>query len=111
SRELTSASERREHGLAPRPLLPSLYDVEARQEWATRPVFDAVVGTARGQVAVAPGALRRTWTDDGRRYFHYASDAPIGGEWAFFSADYAVHEAWWKPSLPRTSADADSTSV
>ncbi len=96
SRELTSAGDRRAHGLEPRPVLPSLYDVEARQEWATRPAFEAVVGTDEGQVAVAPGALRRTWTEDGRRYFHYSSDGPIGGEWAFFSADYAVHAARWK---------------
>ena len=54
--------------------------------------FDAVMGTAEDQVAVAPGALRRTWTEGGRRYFHYSTDAPIGNEWAFFSANYAVHE-------------------
>jgi hypothetical protein len=39
--------------------------------------------------------LRRTWTEGGRRYFHYSTDAPIGGEWAFFSARYAVHEGRW----------------
>jgi hypothetical protein len=53
------------------------------------------VGTDEDQVAVAPGALRRTWTEGGRRYFHYSTDAPIGSEWAFFSARYAVREAQW----------------
>ena len=53
------------------------------------------MGTDADQVAVAPGALRRTWTEGGRRYFHYATDAPIGNEYAFFSADYAVHEGQW----------------
>ncbi|MDQ4099775.1 MAG: ABC transporter permease, partial [Chloroflexota bacterium] len=57
--------------------------------------FEAVVGTGEDQTAVAPGALRRTWTKDGRRYFHYSTDAPIGG-YAFLSADYAVHEGQWK---------------
>jgi ABC-2 type transport system permease protein len=94
-RELTSAADRRAHGLAPRPLVPSLYDVEARMTWAEASTLEAVVGTDAGQVAVAPGALRRTWTERGRRYFHYSTATPIGGEYAFFSADYALHEARW----------------
>jgi hypothetical protein len=40
--------------------------------------FEAIVGTDAGQQVVAPGALRRTWTKAGRRYFHYATDAPSG---------------------------------
>ena len=97
ARELLSAAERREHGLEPRPLLESLYDEEGR-EVATRGggiSFEAVIGTDSDQVAVAPGALRRTWSGKGRRYFHYATSAPIGNEWAFFSANYAVHEGQW----------------
>jgi aminopeptidase N len=54
-----------------------------------------VVGTDTGQTGVAPGALDRTWTDGGRTMFHYTTDGPIGDEWAFASAEYAVHEAMW----------------
>jgi len=93
-RELTSPADRRAHGLAPRPLIASLYDVEARKDRGDGIAFEAVVGTDENQVAVAPGALRGTWTEGGRRYFRYSTDAPIG-EYAFFSADYAVHEARW----------------
>jgi ABC-2 type transport system permease protein len=96
SRELMSASDRREHGLASRPLIPSLHDVEARKNQGGGTAVEAVVGTDEDQVAVAPGTLRRTWTEGGRRYFHYSTDGPIGGEYAFFSADYAVREARWK---------------
>jgi ABC-2 type transport system permease protein len=98
SRELLSPADRREHGLEPRPVLASLYDVEGREPAARGGgiAFEAVVGTDEDQVAVAPGALRRTWTEGGRRYFHYATDAPIGTEWSFFSAGYAVHEGRWK---------------
>ena len=96
SRELYRAGDRREHGLAPRPLIPYLSDAEARKDRGAGIAFEAVVGTDADQVAVAPGALRRTWTEGGRRYFHYATDRPIGGEWAFFSARYAVREARWK---------------
>ncbi|MCB2407705.1 ABC transporter permease/M1 family aminopeptidase [Hymenobacter lucidus] len=98
SRELSSTGDRRTHGLAPRPLMPSVYDVAVRQPRGAGVSFDAVVGTAQNQVAIAPGALRRTWAAGGRRYFHYVSDGFIGGEWAFFSAAYAVHEAQWQDS-------------
>ncbi|MDB4912744.1 MAG: rane protein [Gemmatimonadetes bacterium] len=97
SRALSDAGSRRARGLAPRPAAPSLYDVEARghrtdAEWTT---VDVVVGTDGNQTAVAPGSLRRTWTDGGRRYFHYVTDAPIRNEYALVSASYALHEAQW----------------
>jgi hypothetical protein len=95
-RELMSAADRRAQGLAPRPLIASLYDVKARKDRGAGIAFEAVVGTDEDQVAVAPGALRRTWTEGGRRYFRYSTDGPIGSEWAFSSADYAVREAIWK---------------
>ena len=97
SRELISATDRREHGLAERPLIPSLHDADARTDRGTPIAFEAVIGTDEDQVAVAPGTLRRTWTESGRRYFHYSSEGPVGAGlgYAFFSADYALHEATW----------------
>jgi ABC-2 type transport system permease protein len=101
-RELRQDKSRRSHGLAPRPFFRSLYDAEARQDSTgkERIAFEAVVGTDADQVAVAPGALRRTWTEGGRRYFRYSTDAPIGNEYAFFSADYAVRDGQWHPPDP-----------
>jgi hypothetical protein len=95
-RELLAPADRREHGLGARPVIPSLYDVEARKGRQPRIAFDAVVGTSANQVAVAPGTLRQTWTEQGRRYFRYATDVPIGSEWAFASAKYAMREARWE---------------
>ncbi|HEX6910321.1 MAG TPA: hypothetical protein VF142_07995, partial [Longimicrobium sp.] len=103
-RELLKPGERRAHGLAPRPMLPTLADAEAGQDvtgeagraGAARVAVDAVVGTDGDQTAVAPGVLRRAWTQGGRRYFHYATDARIGS-YAFFSAPYEVHEERWTP--------------
>jgi hypothetical protein len=94
------AGDRRLHGLDARPAIPLLDDVEARLDAgrAARVALEAVVGTDEGQVAVAPGRLRRTWAQDGRRYFQYATDAPIRNDYAFFSAAYAVHEGRWNPS-------------
>ncbi len=102
-RELNDAVVRREHGLAPRPRLASLYDTEARRDRgiSERIAFEAVVGTNKDQIAVAPGALRRTWTEGGRRYFHYTTDTPIPNQYGFFSADYAVHEGQWNDVVIR----------
>ena len=36
---------------------------------------DAIIGTSADQIAVTPGVLRGSWTENGRRYFHYETDA------------------------------------
>jgi ABC-2 type transport system permease protein len=98
--EIPGTYLRADHGLARRPFRPSIDDQAARR--VARSSSDAgwieletVVGTSAGQIAVAPGTLRREWTENGRRYFHYRTDAPILNFYAFLSADYAVHEADW----------------
>jgi hypothetical protein len=97
-RELFSPGDRRAHGLARRPVIPTLADAQditgeaGSGGGAERVSVDAVVGTGADQVAVAPGVLRGTWREAGRRYFHYATDAPIGNEYGFFSARYAVRQ-------------------
>ncbi|MBE7171671.1 MAG: hypothetical protein INR73_13855 [Williamsia sp.] len=95
-RELANAADRRAYGLVSRPLIPSLYDRNPVNERGTGVLLESVIGTEGDQVAVAPGALRQTWTRSGRRYFRYSTDAPIGSQWEFFSARYAVQEAQWK---------------
>ena len=100
NRELTEAHERRLQGLPLRRGIPSLYDRAAHREGPLGPPIDvdSVVGTEDGQTAIAPGMLRRTWTDGGRRYFHYATDVRIGNQFRIYSAHYAVREAQWNPS-------------
>jgi ABC-2 type transport system permease protein len=100
NRELNAAGVRRQYGLAPRRPFPSLDDAKARRmRVGGDPVtFEAIVGTSTDQVAVAPGTLRRTWTEGGRRYFHYVTDVPINNQYGVFSAGYAVHEEQWTPS-------------
>ena len=90
-RELIGADDRREQGLPRQVTFPTPDDVDPELAAGAGSVFEAVVGTDADQVAVAPGTLRRTWTRGGRRYFHYASDVPVAGRLAFFSARYAVH--------------------
>ena len=95
ARELTSPDDRRAQGLPRRVTFPSPDDVDPRASAGVGARFEAVVVTDADQVAVAPGVLRRTWTPGGRRAFHYASDAPIGGDFVFASADYAVRRERW----------------
>ncbi len=91
-RELREAGDRLTQGLPARPLVPRLEDEKARmgQPGDIGIQFEAVVGTAADQIAIAPGALRRSWRENGRRYFHYASNAPIHDDVQFFSGKYAV---------------------
>ncbi|MCC2545818.1 ABC transporter permease [Hymenobacter sp. BT175] len=106
-RELDEAGARKEHGLPARPATYSLYDVAARR-YAPFPEqihFEATVGTDAGQMVVAPGTLRRTWTKASRRYCHYTTDAPIRNEYAFFSATYAVQEGKWQSSSANPRQD------
>jgi ABC-type transport system involved in multi-copper enzyme maturation permease subunit len=97
SRELDDAVVRKKHQLAARPSIPSLYDNEARKRPAItdQNTFEAIIGTANDEVAVAPGTLHKTWTKGNRRYFHYKTDAPIGGEYSILSGNYAVHQSKW----------------
>ncbi|MDX5436881.1 MAG: hypothetical protein LPK03_06775, partial [Pontibacter sp.] len=97
-REIDDAVIRKKYKLAVRPAMPSLYDPEARKKpFSTdQTSFEAIVGTARNEVAVAPGSLQRTWSEGNRRYFHYKTDASIGGEYAILSGNYAVQVSKWK---------------
>jgi len=106
SRELSLAHVRREHGLPPRPLAPSVRDPSSDADAAGRETitFEAVIGTSPEQTAIAPGTLLRSWNDPsagsgGRRYFHYATERPVRNAFAIFSARYAVHRETWKGVL------------
>ncbi len=98
-RELDAPGARRQFGLAHRPPVPSLEDAEARRIRVGGDLInvEAIVGTNGDQVAVAPGVLRRTWTEGRRRYFHYVTDVPINNQYGVFSASYALHEEQWNP--------------
>ncbi|HYH78650.1 MAG TPA: M1 family aminopeptidase [Longimicrobium sp.] len=98
--EMTDEGDRAKHGLPRRPRAAPLGDARAAQrnfvssdaDWIA---FDVTVGTVGTQTAVAPGYLRRTWTEGGRRYFHYVMDAPILDFYAFLSGRYDVrHDRW-----------------
>ncbi|HEV2147654.1 MAG TPA: M1 family aminopeptidase [Longimicrobiaceae bacterium] len=99
--ELSGERERREHGLPPHPPVASADDEDARRtRYELRDAdlvsVDAVVGTDADQVAITPGALVREWREDGRRYFHYRTEAPLPFAAPFLSARYEVLEDCWR---------------
>jgi ABC-2 type transport system permease protein len=98
--ELSGAEERRKHGLPPLPPSPAPDDPRAARFLADRgemePVHvDAVIGTSGEQIAITAGTLRREWRENGRRYFHYRTDAPLPFMSPFLSARYAVRADRW----------------
>jgi len=96
-RQLTDPAARREHGLPPWAPFASLDDAQAPNDRYGMERIDlaVTVGTAADQLGVAAGRLVRTWTQDGRRYARYQTNAPIGNGYAIFSADYAVSRGRW----------------
>lgn len=96
-RELKDPVTRKKFNLPKQSAIPSLYDPAARQKamMTDQNFLEVIIGTAQSEVAVAPGALQRTWKENNRSYFHFKTDHPIRGEYAVLSGAYAVsHETW-----------------
>jgi hypothetical protein len=96
--EIDDATARHEQGLPPRAPRPPATDARARMTAGSSAdadliTLDVVVGTAADQIASSAGSLRRTWTENGRRYFHFRSDVPTANTWSVMSGRYAVRES------------------
>jgi ABC-type transport system involved in multi-copper enzyme maturation permease subunit len=98
--ELQDPNERRKRGLPPVQRLPKLEDEAARRnsyisneaDWVT---YESTVSTGPDQIALASGELLREWTENGRHYFHYKTDAPILDYYSWMSARYTVKRDHW----------------
>lgn len=97
ARELDKPAVRKKYGLRERNEYPRLGDVAVgnEQRGYDKIELETIVGTDAGQLGVAPGEMRRTWIENGRRYVHYLTDAPISNAWTITAANYAVHRARW----------------
>ena len=99
--EVSDAAQRKRFGLPPQAPIPGPADAAARQFWSRfrdgdRMHVETIVGTAPDQIAVVPGMLLRSWTENGRRYYHYGSRIPENFAASVFSAKYAVAKGRWK---------------
>jgi hypothetical protein len=101
--EITDATERKRYGLPAKKEMAQPGDPDAgryqnRVRDLERIPVETVVGTSLDQTAIVPGVLRRSWTEKGRRYFHYGTREPETFATAVFSAKYAVAEGKWNGS-------------
>ncbi|TFG89408.1 MAG: hypothetical protein E4H17_00755, partial [Gemmatimonadales bacterium] len=93
--ELGDDDIRQRNDLAPKPRMKALDDPAVREnnysssdaDWIT---FDETTCTAPDQISIAPGYLKREWTENGRRCFQYVMDRPILSFYATLSARYTV---------------------
>ena len=97
--EITDRNERRKRGLGEPRRLPKLESprqdhtyISNEADWID---FASSVCTSPGQIALAPGYLKREWVEDGRRCFRYEMDSPILAFWAYLSADWQVKREQW----------------
>jgi hypothetical protein len=92
NRQIFNAHDRKAQGLPPKSFLESDNEAYAQQ----RVTFEAIIGTDKGQIAVVPGRLVKSWTEKDRSYFHYATEHPVNHKFGFFSSHYHVYHAQWR---------------
>jgi len=98
--ELTDRNERRKRGLGEPERMAKLEDEAARAnsmfgadaDWID---FETTVSTSGDQVALAPGYLQRSWTENGRNYYHYKMDQKMMPFFAYLSANWQVKKGEW----------------
>ena len=99
-RQLQDRNERRKQGLPALPRMNPIDDLAAHRnnyltttgDWVD---FETVVSTSGDQIALAPGYLQREWEQDGRRYYHYKSEARLLPLFSWLSADWQVARDRW----------------
>jgi aminopeptidase N len=98
--EVSDAIARKRFGLPPQQPMPGPGDAgagryQSRFRDGGRIPVETIVGTSHDQTVVVPGVLRRSWVENGRRYFHYGTRLPDAFGTSVFSAKYAVHKGRW----------------
>lgn len=110
--ELSSDSDRKRFGFAPKPRLPDLDDVAQQQQSALSRdadfiAYSAEVCTAADQLPLTSGYVQRDWTENGRRCIAYRMDTPMAAIYPFVSARYAVKRDVWKGEGGDVSIEID----
>lgn len=94
--ELSSDEQRKKHKLPPKnDEYPPQTDSLGKRTFlfsddADLIHFEATVSTKKGQLAIAPGYLQKTWTKNDRTYFQYIQDTKIANMFSVISGDYNV---------------------
>ena len=98
--ELSEKEPRVKNGLEDKERMAPPTSMKARQntylsncsDWIN---FEIKIGTAKDQIAMAPGNLVREWEKDNRRYFHYKMKRPMLNFYNICSARYEVVTDKW----------------
>jgi ABC-type transport system involved in multi-copper enzyme maturation permease subunit len=99
--ELPAGDQRTRLGLPPKPPMATAAnpgkdrDRQSIRNEADVVTVHAIIGTSSDQVAVTPGLLRRSWTENGRGYFEYEMNPPNSADGGIFSARYSITEDRW----------------
>jgi ABC-2 type transport system permease protein len=97
--KLQDEHKRKKYGLPPKERMASINDpFERNRNYvgnASWTKFEAVVSTSADQVAIAPGRLIQEWTEGGRKYFRYKTDADILSFFCINSGRYEIKKDKW----------------
>ena len=58
--------------------------------------LETTISTEKGQIALAPGYLQKSWQEKERNFYHYKMDTPIKDFYGFNSGKFAVRKEKWK---------------
>ncbi len=112
--EIQDRADRRKHGLPPNDRMPKLTDEPAQRmqnylmansDWVN---VRTTIGTSADQIAIAPGSLKKEWTENGKRWFRYELDHKALNFYSFMSARYEVaREKWNDPANAGRAVDLE----
>lgn len=90
--EIGDESERKKRGLPPLEKEPEALHAGAGEaggsEGAQKFPFETIISTETGETAIAPGKLLTQWEKQGRQFFHYRTEQPMGNFYTYLSAAY-----------------------
>lgn len=82
--------ERQKRGLPSVKLAsPTLADPASSDDWVN---FETTVSTSKSHQVVTVGKLQKTWSQDGRNYFHYKSEHKVKRQLAYTSAEFSIEK-------------------
>jgi ABC-2 type transport system permease protein len=92
--EIAKERDREKYKLPEQPKSPPLEEADKSicQFKLDMTEYKAIISTSQSQTAVSNGNLTNRWTENGRNYFHYMSECPMGSEFVLASSDYEITE-------------------
>lgn len=58
--------------------------------------LNTIISTSKNQTAIAPGYLKKQWTENDRNYYQYATDSKIKNSLSFSSGEFQIEKETYK---------------